>query len=301
VSYLPRPAWCGPADWARECDAVAKTHHWLELFERAPIQYGSIRFGKYVCGWDEYWACGPIVVGWRGRVRPFGSQLSASDIWRLIADLDSRNEPQLGIWHDGSIAHLDECADDHALLRPDVRAALTPLPALDATYLIEIVYQKPPAYCVTRAVDPRIAVDVFPDMPHPVRDRGALCLAFPAHIKWTFDQHGAAKFADLLVPFLARHTLWLELRKRKIALPWLGVPAPHVASEVLGAMSPEDDCQCGSGHPLGACPYGCFDRLKRDCAAEASGFTGYQLAAIDNACRQIRAHRRDGLLPLLDE
>jgi hypothetical protein len=292
MSDLPRPRWCDADAWARECDAVQSQHHWLKPFERSPLQFGAIRSGEYVCSYDEYESCGPRVVTWRGRVQPFSSHLSADDLWKLIADLDSLEEPRIGIWPDGSLAHLDDCHDDHAALRADVREALAPLPALDDAYLIEIAYQKPPAYPVVRSIDPRITLAEFPDIPHPVRDRAALCLAYPAAVNWSFADHGAAKYADFVVPFLARHTLWRHLRG-KVKQPWLGMWAPHRPCDLL--QTPVTDvCQCGSGQPFGTCAKGCYANITRNAARDRRamllGLSGEELDFFEEQSRIIRAH-----------
>lgn len=255
MSNLPRPPWVSEDVWAREYDKVRKLHHWLALTERAPYQFRTLvdrgtpdeRPEVY----DEHIACGPRVVAWQGRVRPFGSHLTDDEIWKLITDLDSPKRPSIGVCGNGSLGHLDDCTEDHAALRDDVRRALTPLPALGASYFIEVIYPKPPAYPFVRALEPRISISEFPDMPHPLKDRAGLCVSYPPDLGWTFERDGAARFADDAVLYLARHTLWLRL-SGKVRQPWLGAWASHHPLDLIKAR-PTDPCQCGTGRPFGNC------------------------------------------------
>jgi len=278
VPDLPRPSWCDL--WARECDRVRKTHHWLDPnpITRPPVWYRTLIDGRWEL-YDERSACGPVVYAWRGRVRPFASDLSEDDLWKLIDDLDSTRRPPIGIREDGSLAHLEDCQADHAV-RGELRDALTPLPALDAEYLVEIAYQASPAHPVPRSLEPRITRAEYPDMPHPLRDRCGLCVSYPPETRWTFERDGAALFADHTILYLARHTLWCQLRG-KVKDPWLGVWASHAPREMLKAL-PTDPCQCSTGIQFGLC---CRPRIAAQVEAEqavlAHAIATTELAWID--------------------
>ena len=46
---LPRPDWCDANLWARECDHVRKTHHWLppDPITRPPLWYRTFVDGRW--------------------------------------------------------------------------------------------------------------------------------------------------------------------------------------------------------------------------------------------------------------
>lgn len=242
---IPRPEWCAADLWARELERLSR-HRWLQLFEREPRTYFSS-----IPPYNERVDVGARVIGWRGRVRPFPTEMPPDETWRLIADLDAPSQPRIGVYKNGALGHLDGCGVDHAALRADLRDALTPLPALDAEYEVEIVYRRPPAYPLVRAVDPPITVREYPDMPHPMKEIDALCVVFPPEVGWTFEHVGAAMFADDAVLYLARHTIWLYLRGR-LTKPWIGVDASHRPRDLLKIPSTAH-CQCGSGKLFGSC------------------------------------------------
>lgn len=275
------------AIWAQERRRVEEVHRWLTLTERSPLQYGTVdRAGVYHCRFDEYLECGRRVVGWQGRMRPFGASLTEDEIWRLIADLDAPTQPRIGIYKDGSLGHLEDCGVDHAALREDVRRALTPLPLLDDAFLVEIVYRKAPAYPLVRALEPRITVVEYPDMPHLLTDVGALCVAFPPDIRWTLDGIGVSVFADDAVTFLTRHVLWRHLRG-KVSQPWLGVYASHRAGDLL-QTPPTDPCPCGSGRRFRDC---CTAKIRRaadlERRAQLHGLAAPELEWLEQELREI--------------
>lgn len=196
--------------------------------------------------------CGPVVRTWRGMIQPFGEANDASEVEHILADLAA--DRIVYVTCEGLLRHDPDCHGDHGLhedLRPGRR--------LDDQYRVEIAYRTPPGHPIVRSLQPEITKKVFPDAtdqpPHLLQPLDALCILFPPNREWSWEVHTAREYVDFTSIWLAKHTLWMEMRERlgPGRGRWIGSAVSHDPAEVLRVVRPQDPCPCGSARRYGVC------------------------------------------------
>ncbi len=192
--------------------------------------------------------CGAVVRTWRGVIQPFPEWLDRDELLAIIFDLYNDIDVMVA---GGALRH-----DSNACQRSThpVPVDLIPQRTLTDSYDIELAYTIPPARPIVRGLRPRLTVDEYPDMPHPVVPTKSLCIAYPPRNHWDLRHHGARLYFDWTSIYLAKHTLWLEARERNGFAKWPGEGmGPDYDPEEEIKAPATGECSCNSGRRYGKC------------------------------------------------
>jgi hypothetical protein len=184
---------------------------------------------------------------WRGYLQPFEG-LESVDV--IAAHLKSQ-----------SPLSVDESGKLLPSLSNLLPIEVDPTWDLDRRFLVEIVYQEPPAVPVIFCLNPTIDRRAFPTHPHLSTGRhpawvqpglgpeNALCVFAPHDDVWSWETGTAREVIEFTAIWLGAHAWWEASGKRE----WLLTGAPHDFRSLLREVRPSDQCQCGSGMSFGSC------------------------------------------------
>ena len=184
---------------------------------------------------------------WRGYLQPFQN---LEDVDLVAAHLKTRSPLSV---------------ETTGRLLPNIptlsRLEADPAWDLDKRFLIEIVYQEPPAVPIIFCLNPVIDRLTFPFHPHLSNGRhpaklmsgigpeNALCVFAPHDKVWFWETGTAKELIEFTAMWLGAHAWWIASGFQE----WLIPGAPHDSVTLLRELGPLDPCQCGLGVPFGTC------------------------------------------------